>query len=174
MPWLDPGVHLSALSYPWSSLITVMELLIPGREQTPLTTPEGERGLDPRSLVPSWEHFVCQSPFSSSCFCTFFSWKNNVQRTLYKGISPQWTLPSGNQEVLISYRDLTLLPKHFTKSHPYALTLWDLGLQINLSNACHKVIPCCTNPFYRARSCCILKTLEGSWDSHSQEHSQVP
>lgn len=126
MPWPAPGVDPSAFSSPCPSLITVMGLLIPGEGTSCPHHCWKRRTLHPhpRPLLPSWEHltFFTRSPFSSPSFCTFFHEKNCVQWN-----KPTTNFPSGNQGVLTSYPILTLLPKHFTKSHPYTLTLWDLG-----------------------------------------------
>ena len=127
MPWPAPGVDPSAFSSPCSSLITVMGLLIPGEGTSPLHHYWRRRRTvhpHPRPLVLSWEHLTLfnRSRFSSSSFCTFFH-----EKSVCRGTSPQQSLPLGNQGVLTSYPILTLLPKYFTKSHPYTLTLWDLG-----------------------------------------------
>lgn len=111
-----------------------MGLLIPGEGTSPPHTIGGGGGLHshPRPLFPSWEHLILfpRSPFSSSSFSTFFH-----EKPVYKRTSPQQSFLSGDQEILISYPVLTLLPKHFTKSHPYTLTLWDLGF-INKLEQC--------------------------------------
>lgn len=125
MPWPAPGVDPSAFSSP-CPLITVMGLLIPGEGTScPHHSWKRRRTLHPhpRPLLPSWEHltFFTRSPFSSPSFCTFFHGKKlcTMEQAHNK---PPIREPGGS-----SYSVLTLLPKHFTKSHPYMLTVWDLG-----------------------------------------------